>query len=481
MPADSLRTDIAIVGSGPGGSVTAALLAEAGRDVLLLEEGPRLPLESCKPFSLDEMVQKYRNGGLTVAMGRPKVQYVEGRCVGGGSEINSGLYHRTPPDILARWKEEFDLRDSLEEDLRPHFEANERELCVSPWPGELLPPSRKMQEGARKLGWKSLEVPRWFRYQERANPADPVVGEKQSMSKTFVLRALAAGCKLTAGVRIRSIRRDGNRWRLEGTSIADGANRSVSIEAQTVFLSAGAIQTPAILRRSGITKNVGNSLSMHPTVKLVATFPEDVNFPGLGVASHQVKEFSPDSSFGCSVSSVPYLALAMSDYPADAPAVLADWRRTLIYYAMTRGDGRGRIRALRSYADPLVRYQLSEQELSRLADGLRKLAELLFEAGAICMYPSVAGWKLASMDDLVNIPRQLPRVGSSLMTIHLFSSCPMGENAPRCAADSFGRVMGQKDLHIADASLLCTAPGVNPQGSLMAFARRNALRFLGRA
>jgi len=99
-----LRCEIAVVGSGPGGAITACLLAEAGRDVLLIEEGPNLGLESCLPFSIDEMAQKYRNGGLTSTLGRVKVQYVEGRCVGGGSEINSGLYHRTPLDILEKWR-----------------------------------------------------------------------------------------------------------------------------------------------------------------------------------------------------------------------------------------------------------------------------------------------------------------------------------------------------------------------------------------
>jgi choline dehydrogenase-like flavoprotein len=64
------------------------------------------------------------------------------------------------------------------------------------------------------------------------------------------------------------------------------------------------------------------------------------------------------------------------------------------------------------------------------------------------------------------------------MTIHLFSSCPMGENRSQCAADSFGRVHGFKNLFINDASLLCTAPGVNPQGSVMAVARRNAIHYL---
>src|ERR1051326_822432 len=125
-----LGCEIAVIGSGPGGAITAALLAEAGRDVLLIEEGPFYQLESCEPFSKTEMLQKYRNGGQTVALGRNKVAYVEGRCVGGGSEINSGLYHRTPPEILELWRKEFRVESLTEEVLRPHFEACERELSV---------------------------------------------------------------------------------------------------------------------------------------------------------------------------------------------------------------------------------------------------------------------------------------------------------------------------------------------------------------
>ena len=89
--ARQFKTEVAVIGSGPGGAVTSALLAEAGRDVLLLEEGPFVSMNDVAPFSLDEMVAKYRNGGVTVAMGPSKVSYVEGRCVGGGSEVNSGL------------------------------------------------------------------------------------------------------------------------------------------------------------------------------------------------------------------------------------------------------------------------------------------------------------------------------------------------------------------------------------------------------
>ena len=96
-----LRCEYAVVGSGPGGAVTACHLAEAGKDVLLIEEGGS---DAARPFSVKEMATRYREGGLTVALGRPNVNYAEGRCVGGGSEINSGMYHRTPSDILEDWE-----------------------------------------------------------------------------------------------------------------------------------------------------------------------------------------------------------------------------------------------------------------------------------------------------------------------------------------------------------------------------------------
>jgi hypothetical protein len=155
-PKSELDCEIAVIGSGPGGSITACLLAEAGRDVVLIEEGPYYALESCIPFSKVEMLQKYRNGGQTVALGKDKVAYVEGRCVGGGSEINSGLYHRTPPDILEVWRRDFQVEALAEDDLRPQFEANERDLSVSLLPGPAPAASLKLDEGAKRLGWRFM-------------------------------------------------------------------------------------------------------------------------------------------------------------------------------------------------------------------------------------------------------------------------------------------------------------------------------------
>jgi len=56
----------------------------------------------------------------------------------------------------------------------------------------------------------------------------------------------------------------------------------------------------------------------------------------------------------------------------------------------------------------------------------------------------------------------------------------MGENKDRCAVNSFGKVHGWEDLYVSDGSILCDSPGVNPQGSIMALARRNAIHFLNK-
>jgi choline dehydrogenase-like flavoprotein len=468
-------SEIIVIGSGPGGAITACLLAEAGRQVTLVESGPFLTLEECPQFTRDEMERKYRNGGVTAALGRTKVAYVEANCVGGGSEINAGLYHRTPEDVLDAWRRDFQLEGAGLSDMVPHFEACERDVSISYLPGAAPPASLKLHEGAGLKGWKSLEVPRWFNYGSGG------AGEKQSMTRTFIPRALQAGCKLVPATSARRITRSRGRWVVDvERALPDGRRVWHKFHCKTLFVSCGAIQTPALLQASGIAPLAGRSLRMHPTVKVLARFPETINSRDMGVPVHQVKEFAPRLSFGCSISGVPYLSLAMLDHPAHTHEVDNGWPRMAIYYATITG-GSGSVRRVPGYRDPLVRFALGDNDMGDLADGTRKLSELLFAAGAEALYPTVDGAPpLTGIDDLMKLADPLPHGRTSLMTIHLFSSCPMGEDKRRCVTDSYGKVHGQEDLYIADASLLCRAPGANPQGSIMAFTRRNALHFLDR-
>ena len=125
--------------------------------------------------------------------------------------------------------------------------------------------------------------------------------------------------------------------------------------------------------------------------------------------------------------------------------------------------------------DPLVTFNLTRTDMERLDDGLENLGRLLFAAGAEAVYPSVRGGGVIQRAAGAEALRgMVTRAGAGLMTVHLFSSVPLGGDA----VDPLGNVRGVDNLHVNDASLLPGAPGVNPQGIVMAIASRNVTAFL---
>lgn len=471
-PPDELRAEIVVIGSGPGGSITACLLAEAGRDVILLEEGPALALESTSPFSADEMELKYRNGGLTVALGADKISYAEGRCVGGGSEINSGLYHRAPGEIVDAWRRDLDIADFSPEALGPLYAAGERDLDIGPPHTEPAPAGERLRKGAERLGWRSLDVESWLRRDPGKEP-----GSRGTMTKTYLPRFFQARGRLLPDTRVHRLRREGGAWSIEAAS---GDGQRMRLRADVVFVCGGAIQTPALLRRSGFGHNIGRSLACHPTLKVVAQFPFEINGASAAVPVHQVKQFAPRLSFGCSLSQPGHLAVGLIDHPQARSDLAQMWRRRASYYVALAGEGRGSVDVLPGFRDPVVRYRITPRDHADLAEGFGRLMELLRAAGAEAIYPSAPGLPGRSWENATT-PLSLPPRLSGLSTVHLFGSCPMGESDARTAVDSFGRVHGQRNLYVSDASLFGGPPGVNPQGTIMALARRNALHFLGRS
>jgi len=451
-----------VIGSGPGGATTAYHLSRNGREVLVLEEGESVSVE---PFTPEEMLRTYRSGGITATVGKPLVQYVEGCTVGGGSEINSGLYHRTPEEILQFWKREFGL---VQTDWEPVFRQIEKDLSVSLMAHTPPKASLKLKEGAEALGWSAQEIPRWHKY------GNTGTGERQTMSKTYLKWALESGrCRLESKRRVVSIGRHGSHWRVLSVCGKEW-------ETDHLFLCCGAIYTPFLLQRSGLNKGVGRTLSLHPTVKLTALFDEEVNDDTMGVCVHQVKEFAPQMSFGCSISKPGHLALAGLDQPDLLRRVDFQWKQMAVYYVNVLGTSHGRVRTVPASPDPVVSYRVTDRELGELAVGLKRLARLLFAAGAQRLYPSITGQNpLKGPSGVESLPEILPAERSRLMTVHLFGSCAAGER-DICPVDSFGNLKGYPGLHIHDAAVLCSAPGVNPQGTVMALAYRSTLDFLER-
>jgi choline dehydrogenase-like flavoprotein len=225
---------------------------------------------------------------------------------------------------------------------------------------------------------------------------------------------------------------------------------------------------------------VGDSLRIHPMLKVAALFPERIDAQDSVLPLLQVKEFWPEISLGGAFFTPGHLAMGLSDNWLETRDQMSRYRDMASYYVAVRGSGRGSVRpSLLGDGAPVLRYELSDEDLIHLSKGLARLATLLLAAGATQVHPTVQGLPTirSEVEAIRWLDERLPRAGLSLTTVHAFSSCPIGERRDRCAADSFGKVHRYRNLHVNDASMLPDSPGVNPQGSVMALARRNARHF----
>lgn len=462
-----LDTEVLVIGSGAGGATTAVALAEAGRHVTIVEEGPDVDPDAIEPFSLEEMAAKYRHRGGGAALGSPAIAYAEGRCVGGSTEINSGLWHRLPVDLVDEWRVRYEIDEFTPAGLDRYAQQVESWQSVSMVPGAPPPSSALLERGAATLGWRSVEFPRVFSYEgDRAT--------KQTMQRTTLPRARAAGASVLSDTRITKLALVGDR--VTG-AIGHHHGEPVEITADDVFVCGGAVQTPALLQRSGLRRGTGTGLKLHPTIKIAARFPDRIDHGD--VPMHRVTEFAPNLTIGGSIARRAHVALAIADAGIDPTSSMDDWENIGVYYAAIRSDAGGRVIAVPGLQAPVVTYRLTDADMSRLARGLVHLGELLLAAGATELYPSVTGGGVArSLADLGAWWHAVDRKRTNLMTVHLTSSMRMGERRDRTATDSFGRVHGVRNLRVNDASLIPDAPGVNPQAAVMTIALRNATHFL---
>ena len=360
----SIDTEVLVVGSGAGGAVTAARLAEAGRSVLVVEEGPWYRPDEHPPFSLEEFIARYRHQGACAALGNPGIAFAEGRGVGGSTEINSGLYHRLPDHLAADWRRDYGIADFGEATLARYASEIEDVITVGRVPGEPPPSSAALARGADELGWRSVEFARVFAYDTQGR------GTKQSMSRTLIPRAVDAGALVQPDTNVARIQRRGGRVVGARATVRhpDGTTEPVTIRAEHVFVCGGAIQSPALLQRSGYRRNIGNGLKFHPTVKVAARFTEEYDHDE--VPMHRVTEFSPFLTIGGSASRRGQVALAIADAaPHALEAVLDEWQNVVVYYAAIRSTGSGRVVALPGLRAPLVTYSLTDADMSRLARG----------------------------------------------------------------------------------------------------------------
>jgi choline dehydrogenase-like flavoprotein len=484
-----LSCDAVVIGSGAGGGVIAAELAEGGLDVIVLEEGGYHPTEEFRPDAADMVRRLYRDGGASVAVGVPPIQYTEGRCVGGSTVINGGMSWRTPDRVLDRWHREDDLDDIRAKDMERHFARVERMVNAQTQDPESIGRDNQiLREGAEAKGWKVVDNVRNQVHCAGTNNCafGCPTAAKRSTLVSYLPRAMHFGARIYADCKVERIVMTGKRATgVTGHILLSNGKPGpkVTVRAKSVIVACGAIHTPVLLLRSGVktpSGRVGHDLTLHPNAKVVAIFDEKVEgWKGVHQA-YQVREFQDEGYIMAAVNVPPsILAMTLPHYGRALEEIIDNYDHIVSAGILLEDTIGGRVRALPG-GTPLVTYQLTDHDVSRLVRGVSLLSELLFAAGARrIILPFEGVPDLHAADDVRRVfAHKIPKQALELMTVHVMGTARMGGDRARHVCDGHGRVYDHEGLYVSDASLFPSPIGVNPMLTIMALATRIAERIL---
>jgi choline dehydrogenase-like flavoprotein len=479
---------VVIVGSGAGGATMAAELADAGVDVVMVEEGGYHPTESFTAQTGRALRTLYRDAGAEVALGRPPVLFSQGRCVGGSTVVNGGMSWRTPARVLQQWASEEDVAIS-EREMEPYFARVESRISVALQDPETIGQNmRLLKAGADAKGWNI--IPNLRNQLHCAGTSNCTngcpTGAKRSMLVTSIPRALRRGARLFADCRVERITRSaGAVTGIEGRFGRPGGRRGprLIVHASVVVVAGGAVQTPALLARSGLRSasgQLGRNLTLHPNAKVIAFFDEEVTgWKGVHQA-YQVREFADDGILLTAVNVPPSLvAMTLPAHGRELGELMARYNHMMTAGCLIEDTGSGRVRSIPGLG-PQVFYQLNDCDVDRVIRGVALSAELMFAAGARRVLLPFAGAPEVRDPDALRdaIARPVARKSLELFTVHLMGTARMSEDPRRGVTDSFGAFHGVPGLYVADASLFPGPIGVNPMETILALATRNAHKLI---
>jgi choline dehydrogenase-like flavoprotein len=487
--------DFVIVGTGAGGATAARVLAGAGRDVIMLEEGPLLRTADRPVEVLDAMALAFRDFATSTTRGAYPMPMLQGRCVGGATAINSGIIWRLPEDVRQEWIARHGLARLVEaRALDDAFERIERELEVTETDPSLYGGnSERMAEACRVLGLPGKAMSRnAARCKGTARCLQGCPGEaRQSMDVSYVPRAIADGARLLTLARIdRVIMEWGRAVGVEGV-LVDATTRQPVAELrvmarEAVIISASAVQTPVILRRSGLRGLVGDRFQAHPGCAVVGRFDEPVTMSRGATQGYEVP--LRDRRLKLETLALPPELLAPR-----LPGAGADWQRRLTdmdHYAqwnfICRMETHGRVRPAMfgGGSSAAVHYSPGARDMERVREGIALLSRMMFAAGATEVFPGIGGMppvlksvaEVDAIDRATLRPQQLNMVAS-----HLFGTACAGADPRASVVDDDLAVHGAQGLYVMDASVFPTNLGVNPQHSIMALTWGAATRLANRS
>ena len=350
-----------------------------------------------------------------------------------------------------------------------------------------------LEKGIRRLGWHVDAIPRNVHNCDLDNECGRCglgcrIGAKQSTTKTWLADAATDGARLIVGARARKVLQANGA--AVGVEALLGNGGVLTVKSRAVVASAGAIQTPALLHRSGLSNtNIGRHLRLHPGVFLTAEFEEEVRGWEGGLQTRFSTEHADldGRGYGVVYETAPATPAVMGIYTpwhgaADYLDRMKQFPRLSHVIALVRDQGSGRVRTGRD-SEPVVRYRLQTPDLAHVRKGFDGATRILEAAGAKRIFsPQQRGHSyapgqdsrdafLAECDTAGYGPAQCP-----FSSVHIMGTARMGGSAKTSATNPDGVAWEVANLVVADGSSFPTASGVNPMISIEAIAYMNSRR-----
>ncbi|RZU46757.1 choline dehydrogenase [Fluviicoccus keumensis] len=494
-----IETDVVIIGSGAGGGTTAEILTQAGLNVVILEEGPLKTSASFKDMDEGRAYRELYQEGAGRATGDGAIAILQGRAVGGTTVVNWTASFRTPSHTLKHWADVHDVKGHSPEEMAPWFEKMEKRLNIAPWS---MPPNENntvLQTGAQKLGWEWHVIPRnvngcWNSgYCGMGCPANA----KQSMLVSTIPAALAGGATLLHKLHVaRLLITGGKVTGVEAMALDTDARKptgiKVSVKAKHYILSAGAINSPALLLRSKAPdphERLGKRTCIHPVVLSMAHMPQPTN-PFYGAPQSIASDFFQwkDGATG----PIGYKLEVPPMYPGIASGIFGTFGNTLMdemaklpntnaMLALMRDgfveDSQGGVVRISDKGDPILDYDVTDALWNGAKRAYLSMAEAQFAGGAseVKMAHLDSAWVKTWKEAQTQINQlSYKKFRTALFTAHLMGGCTMSEDAKKGVVNSRGRHHQLENLSVFDGSVFPTSIGANPQLSIYGLVAQNA-------
>lgn len=467
--------DAVVVGSGPGGSVAFSSLVNEGLRVLLIEEGPD-PSASESSGSIFEGIQRYyRSGGLRPILSNVGIiPFGEGRVLGGGSQVNGGLFWKTPPSVLAEWNEKGSLIDS--DAISSNIEYFERKLNVGE-ESDLRGFDRDSDlfaEGAEKIGLHSFVARRATLGCARSNRCaiGCPSGAKRTMGKTLIPEAVADGGEVW--VDSRAVRFRVDRSNRVVCTVVRGGGQPEIVRSRSLYLAAGALETPALLTRSSLLGIASFPLGIHLNAKVMARFPETVSADKATLFTRQVQDLDGQRTLLMPTAhGEEYIGMSAASF--SRPLISKILRENKQYASFTAQVAPKNFGRQFFFFGLSARfYWVDTATLRILRNSLHTMARILFNAGAEeVILPIKKGVEVHSLAEVSSVVEKLRPRDLMLTSVHAMSSIPLPSSGAwrRSRITSNGQLKNAPNVLVCCSSVLPSHTIESPQATIMGVAK----------